>query len=151
MKYKLTKRKCNFCKKVKARKDFRILYRPNGENIRHECKVCEKISHGKSPRSFISRLMAGAKQRKNLKFNLDLNYLEELYKNQKGKCAISKINMSNIAGKGHIDTNISIDRIDSTKGYIKGNVHLVCYIINRMKTDLELKDFKSYCRKVSNG
>lgn len=35
-----------------------------------------------------------------------------------------------------VPTNCSLDRIDSAAGYTKGNVQLVCWIVNVMKQQL---------------
>jgi hypothetical protein len=62
--------------------------------------------------------------------------------------------MTYIAGHGRIPTNISIDRIDSSKGYIRGNVQFVCDVANRMKQDLDQGNFVGWCKLVlekSNG
>lgn len=37
--------------------------------------------------------------------------------------------------KGHLDSHASLDRIDSSKGYIKGNVEVISYKANMMKQD----------------
>ena len=44
--------------------------------------------------------------------------------------------------------NISIDRIDSSKGYIKGNIQLVCGIVNVMKSDSSEDEFLQLCKKI---
>jgi len=41
-----------------------------------------------------------------------------------------------------------VDRIDSSKGYIKGNVRSVCVAHNRMKLDSSEEDFVEYCKEV---
>lgn len=51
-------------------------------------------------------------------------------------------------GKGRIYTNVSVDRIDSNKGYLKDNVQLVCMVINQMKSDLNLDELKYYCQEI---
>ena len=43
---------------------------------------------------------------------------------------------------------VSLDRVDSNKGYTKDNVVLCCEIVNRMKQELSCKDFFSYCRLI---
>ena len=65
-----------------------------------------------------------------------------------GLCAISAIPMSRILGKGSVNTNASIDRIDPNKGYEPGNVQLVCRIVNVMKLDMNMDEFVSMCRKI---
>lgn len=43
---------------------------------------------------------------------------------------------------------VSIDRIDSTKGYTKDNTQLVCDIVNRMKLDLPMNEFVILCKII---
>lgn len=81
------------------------------------------------------------KRSKKLKFDITQDHIKELYINQQGKCALSGIKMTYIGYQNNNKTtinnfNISIDRIDSTKGYIKGNIQLICAAVNRMKSDL---------------
>jgi hypothetical protein len=52
-----------------------------------------------------------------------------LWEDQKGLCAVSGLRMTWYKGKA-LPTSISIDRIDSAKGYTKVNVRLVCYAVN---------------------
>lgn len=33
-----------------------------------------------------------------------------------------------------IDTSPTIDRVDNSKGYVKGNVVVICYLANRIKS-----------------
>lgn len=49
---------------------------------------------------------------------------------------------------GRVNTNVSIDRIDSTKGYLKTNVQLVCMVVNQMKSDLSLNELISICKQI---
>lgn len=82
--------------------------------------------------------------------DIDLEYLYELYNNQNGKCAYSGITMtaSDIVGNGRSSTSISIDRIDSNKGYVKENVVLVCWKVNAAKSDLTMVEFIEMCKAV---
>lgn len=45
-------------------------------------------------------------------------------------------------------TKVSVDRIDSSKGYIAGNVQLVCNWANRAKATLTDGEFADFCRLV---
>jgi len=47
--------------------------------------------------------------------------------------------------------NASLDRIDSTKGYIVGNIQWVHKDINIMKNDLDMESFIYYCRLVNEN
>ena len=81
-------------------------------------------------------------------FNLDLEYLKEIWDNQKGICPYTGIELI-LPEENNIDTlNItrraSLDRINSELGYVKGNVQFVSTPINYMKstmTDLQTKQF----------
>ncbi len=46
-------------------------------------------------------------------------------------------------------SEVSIDRIDSSKGYTADNVQLVLHNINRMKSDFNQEDFITFCQKVA--
>lgn len=56
-------------------------------------------------------------------------------------CALSNVPMTHIQGQGKVPTNVSIDRIDPTKGYERDNVQLVCYWVNIMKGALFEEEF----------
>lgn len=51
---------------------------------------------------------------------------------------------------GRTNTNVSIDRIDSSKGYTKDNIWLICSAVNFMKSNLNLEEFKQYYQAVIN-
>lgn len=53
-----------------------------------------------------------------------------------------------IFNNGRIPTNVSVDRIDSKKGYTRDNVQLVCMAINQMKSDLDNNTFYNLCKAV---
>ena len=75
-------------------------------------------------------------------------YLDYLWKKQKGKCALSGIKMTYIKGQNIVLTNVSPDRIDSDKHYEVGNVQLVCYVYNSMKGSFTMKEFNKHIRTL---
>jgi hypothetical protein len=81
-----------------------------------------------------------------LSFDLDLAFLEDLYREQNGKCFYTGEPMSTVAND---ETCLSIDRVDSTLGYLKGNVVLTGWNANKMKQDLPLSEFVRLCGVIS--
>ena len=85
---------------------------------------------------------------RNLEFALDINFLDDLLKNQNFKCAISGQEL--IYGYHKmIDITCSLDRIDSSKGYTKCNVQWVHKNINMAKQGMTQKDFIQMCKDVT--
>lgn len=80
--------------------------------------------------------------------DLTAEYLYAPYQEQDGLCAITGWPMTTVLGKGYVYTNISIDRIDSGVGYLKGNVHLTCRGINSMKMQMPLERLHEACAAV---
>ena len=87
----------------------------------------------KSVRAYITYLRSKAIKRKSECVSID--DLEQIWNNQNGKCALTDWEMTMILGKGNVTTNASIDRIDSSKGYIKDNIQFVCRVVNVFKSD----------------
>ncbi len=96
---------------------------------------------GEIPGRYLSAIKISAKNR-NLIFNLKIEDLWEQYKLQNGMCAISGMQLD-------IDANASIDRIDSSKGYIKDNIQWVHKHINIMKNSQTMNQFLNICRIIT--
>ena len=82
----------------------------------------------------ISKIMGMAKSRaakQDLEFDLDTEYLIDLYEEQGGKCAISgrEFDLKRSAG-GPAHDAPSLDKIYPELGYIKGNVRFTTYHVN---------------------
>jgi hypothetical protein len=133
-----------------------IFYR-DGKDRR--CKNCKNLQYKKrllnnnstTFEQLLNKRFLGLKDRaKRLKLevNIDLDYLKQIWNKQEGKCALSQINMTYLSNKGRILTNLSIDRIDSKKGYIKDNIQFVCISVNQMKSDLTLDELYFFCESI---
>ena len=107
----------------------------------------------KSVRAYLNYLRSKAKARKKGGEVISLDALELMWTVQNGLCALTKWPMTMELDNGTVATNCSIDRIDSSKGYIVGNVQLVCRAANVAKHDLTTADFINLCKAVvaSNG
>lgn len=53
------------------------------------------------------------------------------------------INYAGTKARGFVDNSPSIDRIDSSKGYIKGNVQIISWRANRVKSDASIKELEA--------
>lgn len=93
-------------------------------------------------------------RKKNFKINLDFEFLVNLWHEQDGKCAVSKLPMETISGdrktEGVNYFTVSVDRINSTQGYTKDNVQLVCFAVNQIKSNLDGEQFKFWLRAISS-
>lgn len=86
----------------------------------------------KSPRGRFGVLLQLALKRRVTKAPITIDELMELWVRQRGTCLLSGLKMTWNQGKTE-PTSLSIDRIDSNKGYEKGNVRLVCYQVNAFR------------------
>lgn len=79
-----------------------------------------------------------------------------MFEKQNGKCALSgvDINLSDKLHKFSPDYSTftaSVDRIDSSKGYIVGNIQWVHKTINYIKRDLDENEFIDWCKKIADN
>ena len=86
----------------------------------------------------------GGKGRKPIPFDIDIEYVADLLDvKQEGKCALTNLPIS------IKDKTASLDRIDSSKGYIKGNVQWLHKDINMMKRHYSSEYFIYLCSLVT--
>lgn len=97
--------------------------------------------------TIFNHLKQSAKIR-NIDFKIDIEYLDRLWVKSKGKCSLSGID---ITLKNSLSGTASLDRIDSSKGYIKGNVQWVHKNINIMKRSIDQEEFIALCRLVADN
>jgi len=70
------------------------------------------------------------------------SYLRELLKAQKGQCAISKLPLQYHGSHDDPQMLCSLDRIESSAHYARGNLQIVCRFINRWKSDMDDAEFR---------
>lgn len=66
------------------------------------------------------------------------------------KCPYLNISLTNIADGGRQDTNISLDRIDNSKGYIPGNIQVISSKANYMKRNASIKELIEFAKGILN-
>ena len=104
-------------------------------------------------RGAINGRLSSARQRaknKQLPFDINIDFVEELWYLQEGKCALSGLDMGLRANKGSKESfySFSIDRIDSESGYTKENIQLLCWGVNLMKLTMSTTQFLSFVKEV---
>ena len=95
--------------------------------------------------------LASAKKR-GKECDLDLRYLKELFESQNGKCAVTGVELS-LKRAGNPNFQASIDRINSSIGYTRGNVRFTSVSINWVKSNLNddhLKEFIEICKESAS-
>jgi hypothetical protein len=135
------------------------------------CKKCEPIAakasgqaerqrdynrrrrQDQSPRGLnwvLRRILAGIRKRvkdHNLSFDLTTEFLEELYRSQEGKCYYTGTPLVWGTG-GHVSNSISVDRRVPADGYVRANVVLCAYDINRLKSSCSDEELYSLCQVI---
>lgn len=125
----------------------------------HKCRACTNDERRKKNRaiagiprdlslkSYLNHIRLKALGRKG-RIDVNTDDLLDLWKQQRGRCALTGWKMTVRRGDGIVRTNASIDRIDSGKGYTLENVQLVCVAANKAKFDLRFEEFLEICRSV---
>lgn len=64
--------------------------------------------------------------RRGYEFSVSMEYLNSVYEAQEGKCAYTGLQSNKIS-------DLSIDRIDNSKGYVEGNIQFITNPMNTLK------------------
>lgn len=90
-------------------------------------------------------------ERRNLTVEVTAQDLEAQWHRQKGICPYSGRTLTlpkTSADVRNPNYNASVDRIDSSKGYVRGNIQWVLTAVNFMKQNVGHDDFLSLCREI---
>ena len=80
-------------------------------------------------------------------YDVSDEYLAQLLIDQNFKCSLSGRKISAMG----INNDASIDRIDSSMGYVDGNIHWVHKMVNMCKQQYSLDEFLEMCEDVYNN
>ena len=131
--YMTTEKMCSVCEILKPASDFKkaISFK---DGYSTKCKKCEYQIGTESRKAYVCNnwaklLFLGAKRHCKFEFDIDEQFVLELYEKQNGKCFWFNVDLkpSNIA---KYPWQPSLDRLDREKGYTKDNVVLACYSAN---------------------
>lgn len=103
--------------------------------------------HGKISGSYWWSVQNGAKSR-NIQFDITIEHAWEIFEKQGGQCALSGLEIFLSQNPKKKKQTASIDRIDSTKGYIEGNIQWVHKKVNLCKNTQNNQEFLVLCRAI---
>ncbi len=119
-------------------------------NLSHKKELQERSIAWKMQSPF--KAMLGTYRQNAAKRNLILEIthidLESLWEKQCGLCFYTKLPMLKHYGSKE---SVSIDRVDSSKGYLLDNVVLCRRQVNIMKNDATLEELFDFCESILNN
>jgi len=145
---------CSSCGSEQSylRRNYAIMSYNQGK----ECKKCsnsnpEHNSHkgwikGVVRSSFVKKYKNNANLR-GIDWNVTFEYIADLLIEQDFKCVLTDWD---IDAMGVNKNTASLDRIDSSKGYIEGNIQWVHKMVNMSKQQYTQQEFIDMCLCVSN-
>jgi hypothetical protein len=123
------------------------------ENSEKKKRYYEKLAldTGRSLRYHFSAARKSAAKR-NIDFCITEDTIVTLWKEQQGKCKLSKIDMTLTHGTSTATnpTKISIDRIDNQLGYVEGNIQLIIWQLNNAKSVWSNQQLIDTCKAVAS-
>lgn len=143
---------CSICK---VDKDLSCFHKQKNspDGIGYVCKVCKKDALKKKTDTLKGRLQfllynsKSSARIREYEWGISIEYLEQLYEAQDGKCALTGEVLS-LHRQRRGRTTISIDRIDNSKGYVEGNIQLITFQANIAKSNYSMDELIEFCRKV---
>lgn len=96
-------------------------------------------------RNFVHSMWKAAKKRaseRDLEFNIEESDIVI-----PDVCPILEVPLK-FGTKGNYDYSPSLDRIDNTKGYIKGNIQVISKKANTMKNSATLQELQTFCKNI---
>lgn len=146
---------CSKCGIIKSLDQYRR-DKSRKDGLHSSCRECEKKYTQANPvlvqtARMIKRARNSAKE-KELAFNIDLDYIRSIVPSH---CPIfkTKLEWSTCRGNGSIPlpNSPSIDRIDPSQGYIKGNVWIISHRANAIKSNASHEELKLVAEAVGRA
>ena len=105
------------------------------------CPICQsKIKNNNLSVSLFNKIKEQA-LKNHLKFEIDYDYANSVFKNQNKRCTFCKKPFNN-------SNDMFLNLIQPSKGYVKGNVEWINKDIAKMKHNLSNHDFLKICKKI---
>jgi hypothetical protein len=99
----------------------------------------------------VSKSRYSAREIRNLPFTIDIDYIMDLLIRQNGKCAMTGWDLEFTRGgdwDGKNPRGATMDRINNSKGYVKGNIQLVCGMPNVVRGSLSMEQIVDLSKAI---
>ena len=146
---------CDYCGKQYIYKGGKVHFNRSQKHYCSTSCLCEsnrkyKEYHSKKNKKYL--IWCSAKKRAKLKgldFDIEVEDIPEI----PNYCPVLGIEIKSNTTNAPLDSSPSIDRIDSSKGYIKGNIRIISNRANRIKSDATIEELRRVLEdyeKISN-
>ena len=155
-------KQCSKCDERKTLTEF--YFKAGRRRLQAECRTCLNEArikkHSSSPFEYVDYLTKNLRninpKKRRKKSTINRYDFLKIFQKQMFKfgllCPYSGIQMTWELGSGKpTETNISIDRFDSTRPYEAGNVVFCCWFVNRMKYDYTDQEFIGACEHIAKN
>lgn len=130
--------KARYWKNVEiSRSQEREKLRNDREFYRAKSRAWREKKKGEGPEYFLWKSCKTRAARNKLAFDIEVSDI-----NVPPVCPVLGITLVPFGGKGMRDDCPSVDRIDNTKGYIKGNICVISWRANLLKRDASLEELE---------
>lgn len=75
-------------------------------------------------------------KRRGKEINLTLGQLKEQWDRQQGICVYSRVKLQEVSKNNDPIYTMSLDRVDSSKGYVQNNIQFISIAMNHLKHDM---------------
>jgi len=126
----------------------------NAKNFGNRVNVYDITKHSDNCRDEFTGLRALLRRIKNKyhNYDVDLEYLKEVWDNQ-SNCVYTGVKLQLPKYKGINDPlyTASIDRIESDKGYVKGNIQFISITSNHAKNSMSHEQMIKFCELITEN
>ena len=100
------------------------------------CSTCASFKGvGELAGAYVTELKSRAEKKRNMEFTISTEYIWDLLNQQNFKCALTGVPITVSKNWRKEKFTASLDRIDSSKGYIEGNVQWLHKTVNKLKSN----------------
>lgn len=145
--------KCS-CGNVAILTSSQLMNKKRPNKMCHSCVVLKKMTGEASPRYTGYKGLPGRRWRqilthaksRNLEISVTIEDIWNLFVKQDSKCALTG---RQLKFGPNSSSSASLDRIDSKKGYINGNIQWLHKDVQKIKIDLDQTHFISLCSEIA--